>query len=267
MKSSTWDQRAARADHLARQFPFAVEVLAFFKHVVYLQKDLYFGLGSALADASLADLRRGELPSAMRRAFPKFLIQVASVSPELLANAACSLKEKSPAAWKEAFTAAWCSQRAKSDKDNESEVALTRMFLQPVVEHMAERAEVSKLPSSPSFCPFCGEKPLVGALRPEGDGGKRSLICSMCSFEWECGRILCPFCDERDVDKLAVYSTERFPLVRIETCETCRHYIKTVDLTKTGHAVPVVDEIATLPLSLWAAENGYTKIQTNVLGL
>jgi FdhE protein len=69
------------------------------------------------------------------------------------------------------------------------------------------------------------------------------------------------------VDKLAVCSTDQFPLIRIETCDECRRYIKTVDLTQTGHAVPVVDEIATISLNLWTAENGYTKIQTNVLGL
>jgi formate dehydrogenase maturation protein FdhE len=38
-----------------------------------------------------------------------------------------------------------------------------------------------------------------------------------------------------------------------------RHYIKTIDLTKNDRAVSVVDELMAIPLSLWAAENGYTK--------
>jgi len=29
----------------------------------------------------------------------------------------------------------------------------------------------------------------------------------------------------------------------------------------------VVDELATIPLNLWAAEHGYTKVQTNLLGI
>jgi hypothetical protein len=29
------------------------------------------------------------------------------------------------------------------------------------------------------------------------------------------------------------------------------------DLTKNGLAIPVVDELATIPLNLWAEENGY----------
>jgi FdhE protein len=55
--------------------------------------------------------------------------------------------------------------------------------------------------------------------------------------------------------------------VRVESCDTCRHYIKTIDLTKDGRAVPVVDELAAIPLSLWASENGYTKVSPNLLGL
>jgi formate dehydrogenase maturation protein FdhE len=29
----------------------------------------------------------------------------------------------------------------------------------------------------------------------------------------------------------------------------------------------VVEELAAIPLSLWAAENGYTKVSANLLGL
>jgi formate dehydrogenase maturation protein FdhE len=43
-------------------------------------------------------------------------------------------------------------------------------------------------------------------------------------------------------------------------------YLKSIDLTKTGLAVPVVDELATLPLDLWAHEHGYEKLQINLLG-
>ena len=36
---------------------------------------------------------------------------------------------------------------------------------------------------------------------------------------------------------------------------------------KNGLAVPCVDELATVPLNLWAEENGYDKLQRNILGL
>jgi formate dehydrogenase maturation protein FdhE len=64
-----------------------------------------------------------------------------------------------------------------------------------------------------------------------------------------------------------VYSAEEFSHVRVEACDTCRYYIKTVNLTKDGRAVPVVDELATIPLNLWATEHGYVKLQNNLLGI
>jgi formate dehydrogenase maturation protein FdhE len=69
------------------------------------------------------------------------------------------------------------------------------------------------------------------------------------------------------VEKLAVYTAAEFNHVRVEGCDTCHHYIKTVDLTKNGLAVPVVDELATIPLNLWAQEHGFVKLRTNLLGI
>ena len=89
----------------------------------------------------------------------------------------------------------------------------------------------------------------------------------MCATEWTYGRIIRPACGEEAVEKLAIYTANQFQHVRVEACDTCRHYIKTVDLTKNGHAVPVVDELATMPLNLWAQEHGYVKLQPNLLEL
>ena len=107
----------------------------------------------------------------------------------------------------------------------------------------------------------------MGVLREEGDGGKRSLICSLCATEWEFRRILCPACGEEAVDKLPVYTASEIDYVRVEACESCHTYIKSVDLTKNGLAVPVVDELASVPLNLWAEDHGYRKLQRNVLGI
>jgi formate dehydrogenase maturation protein FdhE len=40
-----------------------------------------------------------------------------------------------------------------------------------------------------------------------------------------------------------------------------------VDLTKNGRAEPLVDELASAPLDLWAREHGYAKLQSNLLGM
>ena len=148
-----------------------------------------------------------------------------------------------------------------------AEALLSWIFLQPYAEYLADHTDWTAPSGTPSVCPLCGGKPQVGALRPEGDGGKRSLICSLCATEWNYRRIVCPACGEEDVHKLAVYTAKEFGHVRVEACDACHSYIKTVDLTKDGHAVPVVDELATIPLNLWATEHGYLKLQNNFLGI
>jgi FdhE protein len=89
----------------------------------------------------------------------------------------------------------------------------------------------------------------------------------LCFREWDFGRLLCPNCGENQETQLPVFAAEQFGHVRIAACETCRYYIKTVDLTRDGLAVPEVDELAALALDLWANERGYTKLQVNLFGL
>ena len=119
----------------------------------------------------------------------------------------------------------------------------------------------------PSLCPQCSGRPQVGVLRQQGDGGKRSLICALCATEWDYRRLVCPACGEESVDKLPVYVAEDLGHIRVEACDTCRRYLKTIDLTKNGRAVPVVDELAALALGVWAQENRYEKLQGNILGI
>jgi FdhE protein len=113
---------------------------------------------------------------------------------------------------------------------------------------------------------LCVGRPLFGVLRIEGDGGKRCMVCSFCGYEWEFRRILCPTCGEEEEKKLPVYVAEQFPHIRVEVCETCKFFVRTIDLTKDGHAVPVVDDLAAIPLTLWAHEHGYRRLQPNLLG-
>ena len=69
------------------------------------------------------------------------------------------------------------------------------------------------------------------------------------------------------VTRLCVYTAQRFEYVRVEACETCRSYLKTIDLTKNGLALPEVDDLASIPLTLWAEDNSYEAIAGNVLGV
>ena len=149
---------------------------------------------------------------------------------------------------------------------DQCELVFVRAMLQPYAEYLAGRSDIQR-DVVRNTCPFCDELPQVGVLRPEGEGAKRSLICGLCSTEWQFRRTLCPNCGEEAIDKLPVYIAADFEHVRVEACDTCQVYFKSVDLTKDGHAVPVVDELATIPLNAWAEERGYSKLFPNLLGM
>jgi formate dehydrogenase maturation protein FdhE len=77
----------------------------------------------------------------------------------------------------------------------------------------------------------------------------------------------CAGCGESTGTKLPIFQEqERFPHVRVDACQTCRKYLLTFDLRRDTRAVPVVDEIAALPLDLYARDQGLTKIAPNLMG-
>jgi formate dehydrogenase maturation protein FdhE len=53
----------------------------------------------------------------------------------------------------------------------------------------------------------------------------------------------------------------------VEACETFSRYLLGIDLTREPQAVPIVDEMAALPLDLYAQERGMTKIVPNLMGV
>jgi FdhE protein len=284
MRSGKWDVRIARARNLAAKFPSASQGLQFYEHVAKFQKSLYAEIESKCGTAQVArepgTLRKELDLFILLPRFGAFLGAMGTSSPLPLRDAAAELQSGGGTRWQEVLTQFWqtgneldagagAGPRAdsKSNSTSELETLFAWIFLQPYAEYLADYTVHPPIHETPPICPLCSSKPLVGVLRPEGDGGKRSLICSLCATEWNYRRLVCPGCGEEDVHKLAVYSATEIPSVRVEACDTCRAYIKTVDMTKDGNAVPVVDELATIPLNLWAQEHSYTKIRSNLLGI
>ena len=267
---SQWERRIQRANELAARHPFATEALRFYEHVASFQQSLYENLAAGNGEA-----KKVRPPGSLRDElelirllpwFSSFLAFLQDVAPALLAELAASLSAAGGMRWEEVLDEFWRSGADAALTAPEALIAWA--FLQPYAEHLAHHTERSEAEGdTPSVCPLCSGSPQAGVLRPLGDGAKRSLVCSLCATEWEYRRIVCPACGEENVDKLPVYVAEELPHVRVEACDTCHHYIKTIDLTKDGHAVPVVDELAAIPLSLWAAEKGYEKVSSNLLGI
>jgi FdhE protein len=271
MKRSKWDQRIQRAAELIGAHPFAAEGLRFYKGIATFQKELYTHVDAARGNGSRKKLvglfdESLDLPLLLPK-FSEFLSCVVAFSPAPVAESAADLKVRPNAESRDLLAAYWKTGSDSNPTFRATEGLLAWIFLQPYAEILADRSEPKPSRDNIALCPFCGGKPLVGVLRPEGDGAKRFLICALCSTEWAFRRILCASCGEEAVEKLAVYTAKEFGHVRVEGCDSCQRYIKTVDLTKNGLAVPVVDELATIPMNLWAQEHGYTKLQPNLLGI
>jgi hypothetical protein len=194
--------------------------------------------------------------------FGSFLSLAEKYAPAPRVELTLQLRASGPAFWSELLRSAW---NVSSPSDPQG--LLAQVFLQPYAERLRSRASVQPFPHAYAICPFCQRKPGFGVLRPMGDGAARSLVCSFCMAEWEFRRIVCPGCGEEDDKKLVVFTANEFPCIRVEGCDSCNTYLKTIDLTKDGYAEPVVDELASAPLDLWAREHGYAKLRSNLLGL
>jgi len=284
MSGGKWDARIRRASDLISSYPFAAEGLRFYARLATFQKSLFEAIQKALAGSSKISSDRPlrdelDLFLLLPR-FPRFLSVIEQIAPVPLAQSAASLAQKGPAGWQHAIEDFWYRdpelaagivddselQSANGSAATDSDWLLAWMFLQPYAEYLADHRETAIVDGTPSTCPFCGRKPIVGVLRSQGDGAKKSLICMLCAHEWVFRRIYCPACGEEREPQLAYYSAPEIAHVRVDVCNTCHTYLKSVDLTKTGLAVAVVDELATIPLDLWAREHGYDKLQMNLLG-
>ncbi len=259
-KTTEWDKRIARAGELAERFPYAREVLAFYGEVLKLQKRIYDELSAERVIST-----QQELPLRMRldaadagRYLPALLSLVDEHGPAKLVEEAESIRASSQEQRQEMLQGFLAGEVVEQP-------FFARALLQPQAERLA-RISVPSNSGTVQACPVCGSRPQAAVLHPEGDGGKRFLLCSFCLTEWEFRRILCPVCAEEDYKKLPRYSAEAHDSVRVEACDTCHFYLKSIDMTIDGLAVPLVDEVASVPLDLWATEHGYKKTEPNLMG-
>jgi hypothetical protein len=122
-------------------------------------------------------------------------------------------------------------------------------------------------------CPLCGGQAQVSVIAEEtGEflgGSPRSLVCGRCATWWSFPRAVCAVCGEEDPRNLGTYFVEDQRWVRVDACETCHGYVKTFDLREPGgrDVVPLVDDVATLTLDLWAGEQGLVRPLASFAGV
>ena len=259
----SWDRCIERARGLASADHAVQPLLTFYGALLGLQRGLAAGLKSSSNRRPTGALTQDlEL---LRPGIAAFLDSIAANGPELLAKQARRLLEGPQKEIDALLIECWTRP---SDRQ-----FFAKAVLQPYARHLAEEGVMPvdrALTMAESRCPFCGGVPQLSMLHGAGgalEGGGRSLLCATCLTVWPFRRVLCAFCGEEDEHKLGYFHSPQFDHLRVDGCDSCRHYLKTIDLTRLGIAVPLVDEVAGAALDVWAREHAYEKIELNLVGL
>jgi FdhE protein len=262
MLDQSFEARINRADELAARGDAARELLAFYGGLLRLQKRIYDDLRSRRDWQPSGDLRE-DLP-AIRGLFPHLLKAIEEIGPPVLVQEANSLSQLGDGDLDQLLLEQWYEPHITH--------FLARAFLQPYGRCLADHGihpMHRAVERKENNCPVCAGRPQVSCMMNEGlaDGGGRYLVCSTCLSVWPFRRVVCANCGEERPPKLAYFQAAQYDHVRIEACDTCRHYIKGIDLTRLGFADPLVDEVAAASLDLWARAQGYQKLELNLVGL
>ena len=259
----SWDSLIRRAGQLATKNGATKELLTFYTELLHAQKKIYEFLRG----------RKGWLPSGVleedltvaRLMLPELLRTVEASGPAALVEEARALLRAGDEEVDRLLLGQW---RAPSDVQ-----FFAKAFLQPYARWLADsggRPRDRDFERLENRCPFCGGRPQVSLLQvkePSSESGGRDLVCATCLTAWPFRRVVCAQCGEERPARLGYFQTPEYGHVRIDACDTCKHYVKSIDLTRLGLAVPLVDEVASAPLDVWAHEHGYTKIELNLVGL
>jgi formate dehydrogenase accessory protein FdhE len=139
---------------------------------------------------------------------------------------------------------------------------ISRELVKPIFHSLADhvRESISFENWTEGYCPICGILPSFARFSKEEEG-KRYLWCERCEIEWGFQRICCPFCRNTDHNKLKFLTTNHREELRIDVCENCQGYIKTIDERITENdeeTIYIKENVASLYLDMVAEEKGYT---------
>jgi formate dehydrogenase maturation protein FdhE len=124
-----------------------------------------------------------------------------------------------------------------------------------------------EIETRPDRCPHCGFPVMCSMLREAGLGRSRYGCCSLCGSEWPEPRLGCLRCGEQHSAKLPLFTFEELPHIRIEACDSCGGWLKSIDLTRDAEALPMPDDVWSSVANIWAFEQGYQNIGNNLFRL
>jgi FdhE protein len=260
--AQTFALRAERAEALCERAPEAAEALTFAAGLSRAQKRATVALdGMHTSGALTGDLARDV--TRVLTASEAVLFHAAEVGPPALTARARELLDDEPATARARLLACWNAERP-ADEDY-----LARAMLQPYTAFLRSVRIAPDRPRARGSCPFCGGRPWITVRRGGSalEGARRMLVCALCAGEWPIGRVLCPSCAEANPTALPVFASGKHPAARIEACETCKRYVKSIDLSLDAHALPEIDDLASLTLDFWAREQGFERLEPGLAGL
>jgi FdhE protein len=287
-----WASHRRRAEALRERHPFTAEVLTLYLALLDVWED---GWDIACQDRPEPRQLAGW---AAERVLPRVVKATEAAGPEPLAFAARDLLE---AGRLDESLAGWLA----GGQLGAAERYLARASLRPALTALGAEAGAAcaddPSPRSARSCPTCGGPPQL-SFRGRADDrlvtGRRYLVCARCGQSWSYAASTCPSCGEMSAAARTVFAERRagpvvgrdgdgreggredgreatgvapadgptFPHLRIDACASCDRYLIDVDLGRDARAVPEVDELAAVPLDLYATERGLSKITPNLMG-
>ena len=267
---SPWAARGRRAEELRERYPFAAELLTLYLALVPVQENAWRAARESAPPPE-------ELPWwAAATVLPSVIEATEAAGPPALRD---GVRATGAGEW---ALAGWLAGEELDAVDR----YLARATLGPVLEALGEHAAeaCAHTDGHTQACPRCGGPPQLSRLAASGESlvnGPRSLLCARCGSSWTCSRSVCPACGEDREARLSVYAEHWhgpvsghrdgngkpvFGHLRVAACSTCSRYLIEVDMARDPRAVPEVDELAALPLDLYATDQGLTKVTPNLMG-
>ena len=132
--------------------------------------------------------------------------------------------------------------------------------LQVHFARLAARLDADALvPVGDGVCPACGGPPVASMVVGwKGAHGTRFCGCALCGTQWNVVRIKCTLCGStKGISYQEVDGSGG--IVKAETCEACRGYVKILQQHQQSDVDPLADDVASLALDLLVREAGYRR--------
>jgi formate dehydrogenase maturation protein FdhE len=268
-----WTTHRRRAEQLRGRYPFAAQVLG-------LYAGLLDGWYETWAQASEDRPAPADVADwSVSQSLPRVVKATEAHGPVALAEA---LRQAT-----EAHASDACQAWLAGAELGPVETYLARASLRPALAALDSPGDAfAETERDGRHCARCGGLPQLSLRTAGGEAlvsGGRQLACSRCQHIWAYSASSCAFCGETEGAKRTLYAEQRggpvvgpddrepaadatHPHIRIEACSSCQRYLLEVELGRDPAAVPEVDELAALPLALYAGDHGLTKITPNLMG-